>query len=132
MLRVFKKEFTMWLMTKYGFYSIVQKEPGTYHVRSREMRDIENLLRQVPLPDMQIVDTTGSDYSARISVGRDDLLNILNFIATNIDYDNFSDAIEKTPDQSHKPYDRIGNILSCSLGAYGRKGSCTGEGSGSF
>jgi len=122
----------MWLMTKFGFYSIIRKESGTYHVRSREMHDIENLIRQVPLPDVQIVDTTGSDYAARIVVGRNELLTILNFLGMNIDYNSFSDAIEKTPDQVHKPYDRIGNILSCSLGAYGRRGSCTGEGSGSF
>ncbi len=122
----------MWLMTKVGFYSITRKEPGTYHVRSREMHDIENLIRQVPLPDVQIVDTTGSDYSARIVVSGNELLAILNFLVTNIDYDNFSDTIEKTPDQAHKPYDRIGNILACALGAYGRKGSCTGEGTGSF
>lgn len=30
----------MWLMTKYGFYSIVRKAPGTFHVRSREIGDI--------------------------------------------------------------------------------------------
>ena len=122
----------MWLMTKYGFYSIEQKEPGKYHVRSREIRDIENLLQHVALPNIQIVDTTGDDYSARIVVGKNEWLNILNFLGSNIDYENFSDVIDKTPDQMHKPYDRIGNILSCSLGAYGRKGSCTGEGSGSF
>ena len=122
----------MWLMTKYGFYSIVRKDPETYHVRSREMQDIENLIRHVPLPGAKILDTTGSDYAARIIVGQDEVLTILNFLGTNIDYDNFSDVIEKMPDQAHKPYDRIGNILSCSLGAYGRKGSCTGGQSGSF
>ena len=29
------KQFTL-TMTKHGFYSIVQKKPGEYHVRARE------------------------------------------------------------------------------------------------
>jgi len=115
----------MWLMTKYGFYSIVRKAPGTFHVRSREIGDIRNLVRQVPLPDAQILDTTGSDYAARIIVGPEDILAMMQFLGENIDYDRFQDAIDKTPDQAHKPYQRIGNILTCSLGAYGRRGKCT-------
>jgi len=115
----------MWLMTKYGFYSIVRKAPETFHVRSREMRDIQNLVRHVPLPDARILDTTGSDYAARIVVRPEDFRAILNFLGESIDYDHFQDMIEKTPDQAHKPYQRIGNVLTCSLGAYGRRGKCT-------
>jgi hypothetical protein len=39
----------MWLMTKHGFYSIVQKRPGEYHIRSRVRKDLENLVERVPL-----------------------------------------------------------------------------------
>jgi hypothetical protein len=46
----------MWLMTKHGFYSIVQRKPDEYHVRARERLDLENLLKRVPLPDAKIVD----------------------------------------------------------------------------
>ncbi len=116
---------SMWLMTKYGFFSIVRKAPGTFHVRSREIRDIENLVRHVPLPGARILDTTGRDYSARIIVGPEEVRAILNFLGENIDYDHFQEMIGNTPDQSHKPYQRIGNVLTCSLGAYGRKGSRT-------
>jgi hypothetical protein len=51
----------MWLMTKHGFYSIVQRKAGEYHVRSRERHDLENLLAGVPLPDAKIVDTPMAD-----------------------------------------------------------------------
>ena len=63
----------MWLMTQSGFFSIVRKAPGTFPVRSREIRDIENLVRHVPLPGARILDTTGRDYSARIIVGPEEV-----------------------------------------------------------
>ena len=40
----------MWRMTKLGFYSIVARKPGEFHVRGREKQDLENLLERVPLP----------------------------------------------------------------------------------
>jgi hypothetical protein len=39
----------MWLMTKHGFYSIVEKRPGEFHVRARVRQDLENLVARVPL-----------------------------------------------------------------------------------
>jgi len=41
----------MWLMTKHGFYSIVQKNPGEFHIRARVRKDLENLVERVPLPE---------------------------------------------------------------------------------
>lgn len=32
----------MWLMTKHGFYSIVEKQAGEFQIRAREKRDLEN------------------------------------------------------------------------------------------
>ena len=31
----------MWLCTKLGFYSIVRKEPDTFHIRARCREDLE-------------------------------------------------------------------------------------------
>jgi hypothetical protein len=112
----------MWLMTKYGFYSIVQKTPGEYHVRSREMKDIENLVKHVPLPNADLKNTTGKDYAARIVVTADEVLAIVKFLSENIDYHNFKDKIDSIPDQRHKPYHRVWTVLAEALGAYGRKG----------
>ena len=47
----------MWLMTKYGFYSIVQKQQGEYHVRSRERKDIENSVKRLSLAQVQIIES---------------------------------------------------------------------------
>jgi hypothetical protein len=113
----------MWLMTKYGVYSIVQKEPGVYHVRARERRDLENLISNAPLPDAQIVETHRSDYAFRILVGRDELQAILSLLGNALDYDNFKGKIDETADQAHKPYHEVWAVLAKALGAYGRPGT---------
>ena len=111
----------MWLMTKYGFYSIVQKQPGEYHVRSRERKDIENLVTRLPLAQVQIIETKRSDYAFRIIVKKEDVMAIMKFLGETIDYDNFKNKIGQTPDQRHKPYHEVWRILGEALGAYGRK-----------
>ena len=111
----------MWLMTKYGFYSIVQKQPGEYHVRSRERQDIENLMTHLSLAQGEIIESERSDYAFRIIVKKEDVEAILKFLGATIDYDNFKDKIDETLDQKHKPYHEIWGILADALGAYGRK-----------
>lgn len=117
-----RNEVAMWLMTKYGFYSIVQKEPGTYHIRARERHDLENLIELVPLKKVGLVETKLSDYHFRIIVRRDTVLAILAFLGDTLDYDNFKDCIGKTPDQAHKPYHEVWGVLAEALGAYGSPG----------
>lgn len=111
----------MWLMTKYGFYSIVEKYPGEFHVRSREVKDLDNLIAGVPLPGAQIRTSQETDYLARIIVKKGDVQKILAFLADNIDYSNFKDKIDRTPDQAHKPYHEVWGVLARALGAYGQK-----------
>ena len=115
----------MWLMTQHGFYSIVQKEPGVYHVRSRERQDIENLVARVPLPTAHIIESSDSDYAVRILVDRTAVDAILAFFARTLDYDNFKSRIDDTADQDHKPYHEIWQVLAKALGAYGRPGTRT-------
>lgn len=56
-------EARVWLMTEFGFYSIVQKRPDEYHIRARERKDLENLVAGVPLPQAQIQE---SDVGLRL------------------------------------------------------------------
>lgn len=111
----------MWLMTKHGFYSIVQKKPDEYHVRSRERRDLENLIKGVPLPDAKIVDTPEADYACRIVTDGATVLSIMGFLGRTLDYPNFKGRIDATPDQRHKPYHEVWQVMADALGAYGRK-----------
>lgn len=112
----------MWLITKHGFYSIVEKEPGIFHVRARERADIENLLQGVPLPEVEILESNSNDYRYRVIVGKDEVLNIMRFFGDTIDYSNFKNKIAATPGQSHKhhAYGKIWSVLADALGAYGR------------
>jgi len=109
-------------MTKYGFYSIVQKDYDVYHVRSRELQDIKNLIQEIPLPDANIIETSDSDYAVRILVGRDDLQKILIFLGDNLDYSNFKNEVGLHSDQSRKPYSDIWELLAVTLGSYGQPG----------
>jgi hypothetical protein len=111
----------MWLMTKYGFYSIVQKQPDEYHIRGRERKDIENLVAGVPLPAAEIKESSVTDYAVRIIVGQTDVLAVLEFLGKNLDYNNFKDKIDRTQDQARKPYHEVWRVLAKALGAYGSK-----------
>ena len=114
----------MWLMTKHGFYSIVEREPGEFHVRGREKQDLENLLEGVPhIPDVKLFETPDADYGFRIVVDRDAVLSIMSFLGETLDYHNFKGKIDQTPDQSRKPYHKVWHVMADALGAYGRKGT---------
>ena len=112
----------MWLMTKHGFYSIVEKQPAEFHIRSRERRDLQNLIERVPLADCSVVDTPDGDYAARIVTDRDTVRSVMRFFAESLDYGNFKGVIGRTPDQSHKPYHKVWEVMADALGAYGKSG----------
>lgn len=109
-------------MTKHGFYSIVERQPGEFHVRGRERQDLENLLKGVPSLDTKLFETPDADYGYRIVVEKDDVLAILNFFGETLDYSNFKGKIDVTPDQSKKPYHKVWQVMADALGAYGKKG----------
>jgi hypothetical protein len=112
----------MWLMTKFGFYSIVRKDEGRFHIRSRERVDIENLVRLVPLTNAEILESRTTDYRFRVIVGHEELMSVLKSLGNELDYDNFKSCIDRTPGQSHKPYHEVWGVLADELGAYGSKG----------
>jgi hypothetical protein len=91
----------MWLATQHGFYSIVQKPAGQFHVRTRCEKDLENL---IALADLEALlhHTTDGDYAWRIIVGQKEVSAIMAALATSIDYSNFKDRIHDTPGQEDK------------------------------
>jgi len=91
----------MWIATKHGFYSIVQKRDDEYHVRGRVRQDLENLLHLVRL-DLAIEDWPGADYRYRIIVGRKTFSGIMAALALDLDYPNFKAEIASSPDQHEK------------------------------
>ena len=111
----------MWLMTKHGFYSIVQKEPGQFHVRSRVRQDLENLVARVPLPGAEIRSSKVTDYPFRVIVAKEDVLKVMQFLGDSLDYSNFKNTVARTPDQQakHYAYAKVWHTMSDALGGYG-------------
>lgn len=84
----------MWLMTKQGFYSVVQHrdDPDVVLVRARAQKDIEALREQIP--DLDIYSDPHADYLWRAEVSREDWQAALVEFAEAIDYDNYKNAVQ--------------------------------------
>lgn len=111
----------MWLMTRHGFYSIVQKNPGIYHVRAREKGDLERLTVPGGPLEGEPIRTGNSDYPYRVIVGRVEVKRLLAFLGDTLTYPNFKAAIGAISHQRHKrqPYSDIWHALLRALGGYG-------------
>ena len=91
----------MWLATQHGFYSIVQKPAGQFHVRTRCKKDLENLIALAAIK-APLHHTTDGDYAWRIVVGQSEVSAIMSALAASIDYSNFKNRIHDKPDQKDK------------------------------
>jgi hypothetical protein len=109
----------MWLATKLGFFSIVQKEPpddgdaAVYHIRARVREDLENLLRLTDL-QREILTWPSADYRFRIMASQQEVFEIMSALAESIDYDNFKGVIAATPDQRDRldAYHKVWSTLA--------------------
>lgn len=130
----------MWLMTRHGFYSIVQKDDGI-HIRAREREDLERLKRAwdrecanpdhvfyMSRSDMEpsdfdgILETPTNDYRWRIIMKSGRIGQLMALLGESIDYPNFKAQINSDPTQRRKPYHAVWEVMARALGAYGRKG----------
>lgn len=91
----------MWLCTQHGFYSIVRKNPGEFHIRGRLRQDMENLL-ELCAARWQVIETKNDDYRYRIVCGQAEVSEVISKLATSIDYSNFKSRVHSTPDQVDK------------------------------
>jgi hypothetical protein len=102
----------MWIMSVYGFYSVVQNEnaPAEMLVRARVRKHLETLSFINPIGSFNIIETTDSDYRFRAFVPRDQWVKISAWLANDIDYGNFKTAARETEDSFNgKPYTRFLN-----------------------
>jgi len=91
----------MWIATQHGFYSIVQKPAGQFHVRTRCEMDLKNIVSLASI-DAPIHHTESGDYAWRIVVGQAEVDAIMAALAGSIDYTNFKNRIHDLPDQAGK------------------------------
>lgn len=103
----------MWLATKYGFYSIIEKAPGEFHVRARIRQDLVNLLELAGW-SMEIHEWRTADYRYRIILDRPGLAEAMGLLALSIDYPNFKEQISRLPDQREKlhSFHQVWTVLS--------------------
>ena len=84
----------MWLLTNFGFFSVVQKEGETLlTVRARDRQDLLNLKASC-LPSLgEIEESAHSDYRFRARVPREVFADALRQIVLDIDYPNFKNSV---------------------------------------
>ncbi len=103
----------MWLMTQHGFYSIVQKGDGSYHIRARVRKDLENVLEMMGW-EYKIEVWPNADYRYRIIVKHVQVVALTKAIAEQIDYDNFKSRIHELRDQKEKSaaYGKVWGVMA--------------------
>ena len=91
----------MWLITNFGFFSIVQKPGDTdLTIRARVRADLD-ALRKKYLPRLgEITKSDVTDYRYRAKVSRAELEEAMGKIVRDITYDNFKNCVAKQ--QGHK------------------------------
>ena len=106
----------MWLMTPFGFFSIVCKSDdearGTLTIRARVRSDLEALRRHC-LPSLgTIIDGGGTDYQYRAKAPRFAVAEAAAEIVRRIDYDNFKNEVSARQGghRAHS-YGRVWNAL---------------------
>ena len=90
----------MWLITNFGFFSVVQKpdDPklGTLTVRSRVLEDLESLKEQYFKQTMgEIQVNAGTDYKYRAKVPREAMAGAMSQIIMDLDYCNLKSQLQK-------------------------------------
>ena len=106
----------MWLMTNFGFFSIVQKkDDDVLTVRARAKGDLETLKERY-IPTLgHILKGEGTDYQYRAKVSREDMAAALGKIIMDIDYSNFKNSVaEKQGNKRARLYGEVWSVL-CNL-----------------
>ena len=100
----------MWLFTKTGFVSVVEKagdrEAQTVTVRSRDLESLEVMrediykLYEYELGEAEISKNAGTDYTYRMVITKEELKRYMVAIVDGIDYDNFKSEIVPNREKS--------------------------------
>ena len=103
----------MWLMTNFGFFSIVQKkDDDILTVMARARSDLETLKERY-IPTLgHILKGEGTDYQYRARVSREDMAEALGKIIMDIDYSNFKVSVaEKQGRKRSRIYEEVWGAL---------------------
>ena len=100
----------MWLCSKEGFFSVVQKEFSDHlDIRARVRADLIALSTQyLNNPNPTIYEFIEADYPYRIFLTHEEWANVIMQMAKNIDYPNFKRKVKQI--QGHKRASFYGNV----------------------
>jgi hypothetical protein len=102
----------MWVISKSGFYSVVQTTDGKVQVRSRSREDLERLQQFMPEPRAgKILSTPHADYPYRIVVMPSVWQYCVSKLAEEIDYPNFKDAVAAIDQDRAQVYSDVWGTL---------------------
>lgn len=98
----------MWIFSKAGFFSVVDKKSqprgvGEVCIRARVAADFDSL-RQIYFPDMpDVVFEQHTDYPYRIYVGKKLWAKVAALMSEDIDYSNYKSMISRLqgPERAH-------------------------------
>jgi hypothetical protein len=86
----------MWLMTNFGFFSIVKKEgEANVTVRARVKQDLLSLKENYMPSIGAIEESEYADYRYRVRVPREAFAEALKEIVLDIDYPNFKSSVAR-------------------------------------
>lgn len=102
----------MFIGSKYGFFSVVQKDAVRYNIRSQVRQDIENLLQVCELT-AEVGTWSTLDYRYQITISSDEWFIVMAELARNLDYKSFKSCIASEIDQRDKlvAYHQISDIM---------------------
>ena len=102
----------MWIFTKDGYFSAVQKDckADEILIRSRQKSDLIMLGKKLGIK-LRIIETPLSDYRYRAVMKRSDWARYLAEAALELDYDNFKDTVPKRDFLRHKAFLRCWEAL---------------------
>ena len=106
----------MWVLTPYGFFSIVQKPDdasrGTLTVRARVRSDLD-ALRAAVLPELEPTEEgKATDYRFRARAPRAAVADAMAKLAETLDYSNFKNAVAKRQgSKREKLYHDVWDVL---------------------
>lgn len=106
----------MWMMTRYGMYSVVTNPADPdfeVQIRARDRDDLENLRHRFGalLRPYEIIETPTADYACRIIIPQHEFALLAFYLASDIDYGNFKAEVERTDPARAAVYHRVWAIL---------------------
>lgn len=108
----------MWIMTPYGFFSVVCAKDSSdlleadlprddkMVIRARDRAHLENLKKAIPGRLPRINSHAGTDYPFRITADRDVVLAVVARMAEDIDYTNFKNEAHRVSPKD-KPFHKF-------------------------